>query len=234
MNKVEKYLSDSDKLFKEWKNKELSGTINHRGSVFIRDGVVCPEIWFSSEIRPLFLLKEAYGGQADWDLCKDHILSERKTGKMWNRVAQWTKGIMTTTVDEIPAYSKYKCSTLNKNDDLKKIAVVNVKKSDGNKNSDLKTLDKYAEYDKKQLMQQLEICDPTIIICGYTGTPLDIITSETKQNIRKNWNENLYYHMTLNGHDVIVIDYWHPANQYPDLLNYYGLMNIYQLALKNK
>ena len=40
--------------------------------------------------------------------------------------------------------------------------------------------------------------------------------------------------MEINNHSVIVIDYYHPANQFPDLLNYYGLMNIYQLALRRK
>ena len=45
-------------------------------------------------------------------------------------------------------------------------------------------------------------------------------------------DENWIYKTRINNHSVIVIDYYHPANQYPDLLNYYGLMNIYQLALK--
>ena len=27
------------------------------------------------------------------------------------------------------------------------------------------------------------------------------------------------------------IDYYHPANRFPDLLNYYGLVNIYQQAI---
>ena len=46
-------------------------------------------------------------------------------------------------------------------------------------------------------------------------------------------NENWFYKTRLNDHDVIVLDYYHPANQYPDLLNYYGLLGIYQQALKD-
>ena len=51
--------------------------------------------------------------------------------------------------------------------------------------------------------------------------------------VRQERNENLFYHVSLNGHDVLVLDYWHPANQYPDIMNYYGLMGIYQQALRS-
>ncbi len=37
-------------------------------------------------------------------------------------------------------------------------------------------------------------------------------------------NSNLFYTVQINGHAAIVLDYWHPSNQFPDLLNYYGLM----------
>ena len=32
----------------------------------------------------------------------------------------------------------------------------------------------------------------------------------------------------------LFIDYYHPANHWSDLMNYYGLMGIYQQALKEK
>ena len=31
--------------------------------------------------------------------------------------------------------------------------------------------------------------------------------------------------------NVLVLDYFHPAVRYPELLTYYGLVNIYQQAL---
>lgn len=232
MNSAEKkYLENTKVLFESWKNKKPSATINHNDNVFIRDGVVCPSIWFSSKIRPLFLLKEAYGGVNDWDLVEQQLrIGENMSSKMWKRVAHWTHGLFTATATEFEPYSKYKGTTYKDNEDLKKIAVINIKKSNGKKSSNRDILKEYAEYDRIELLQQLEICDPTIIICGYTGQYLDIFAHE---HIRKNQNENYFYYMTLNNHDVLIIDYWHPANQYPDLLNYYGLMSIYQLALKN-
>lgn len=237
---VESYIEQSNHLFKEWKGKTISGdielskdhlVIDHRNSVFIKDGVVCPKKWFSNNIRPLYLLKEAYGGDKDWDLIKEWLLSDNQMTKMWNRVAQWTVGLMSTTSTTINPYSKYKSGTFVENEILSNIAVINIKKSKGTKNSNWEEIEKYAEYDRIELLQEIEICDPTIIVCGYTSKPLEIILGN---NFRKEWNQNCFYHVALNNHDVLVIDYWHPANQYPDIMNYYTLMNIYQLALKGK
>ena len=45
--------------------------VNNLG-IFISDGVVSPEIWYSQNVRIVFLLKEAYtkNGDSDWDLVK--------------------------------------------------------------------------------------------------------------------------------------------------------------------
>ena len=54
----------------------------------------------------------------------------------------------------------------------------------------------------------------------------------TGKKVRETYNENLYYTMELNGHKVLVLDYWHPANQFPEQMNYYGLAAVYQLGLR--
>lgn len=81
------------------------------------------------------------------------------------------------------------------------------------------------------------LCEKTFHQCfSYSEllqTEYAIITNGVELLAYK-YNQNLAYHITLNGHDVLVLDYWHPANQYPDIMNYYGLMSIYQQALKNK
>lgn len=35
----------------------------------------------------------------------------------------------------------------------------------------------------------------------------------------------------FNNHDVMIIDYWHPLNFFPGIMNYYGLMHAYQQAI---
>lgn len=230
MERADKYRTDIELLFQGWKNKVPSNGIDHGKSVFIRDGVVCPEQWFSQKIRPLFLLKEAYHETGDWDLIRDHLLTNEKMGKhiTWKRVSQWTRGLLHTSNTYLCPFADEAAMHCFGNEQLRRIAVVNVKKSNGAKGSGKDDILQYAEYDFAELRQELELIDPTIIVCGYTISSLDIIMG---YNIRDRQNSNRYYFMRLNDHDVIVLDYYHPSNRYPDIMNYYGLTGSYQQAL---
>ncbi len=236
------YEKASAAMFAIW--KERSGTvkcgeredkiltIDHRNGVFVGDGVVCPSVWFSRDVRPLYLLKEAHGGAADWDLCKDLLLGDGLCSKLWRRVSLWTKGLLSTTRETIPPYVQEDVSVgCYGNAYLKQIAVVNVKKSHGRETSDMEEIRGYAAFDGAMLKKQLELCDPTVIVCGYTASVLDVLFGKS---VREESNPNLGYRISLNGHDVLVLDYWHPANHYPDIMNYYGLMGVYQQALQGK
>ena len=247
MSDKERYKLDMEQLYSHWKLKEpairfvptKSGEgekiiINHRNNIFISDGVVFPELWYSQNVRILFLLKEAYtkNGDSDWDLVKDHLLlKEKKMSHLFKRICQWTQGLLNTSQDDIPAFFSGMSDIHYGNDILKHIAVVNVKKSGGKANSSMEEINQYAEYDSEELKKELEIIDPTVIVCGYTISSLNIIMG-TEIKDYDSPNENWFYSTQLNDHDVIVLDYYHPANQYPDLLKYYGLLGIYQQALK--
>lgn len=227
---AEHYKQETEQLFAEWKNKATE-EVCHRDKVFISDGVVCPERWFEQEVRPLYLLKEAYGGTSDWSLVHDHLLlKNKKMSHLWAVVCRWTEGLLNTTSTTIPVFRSELSDSNYGNETLKKIAVVNVKKSDGKKSSEMEEINRYARCDQKELKRELELCDPTVIICGYTISSLSIIL---QKEIKAVYHENWFYWVELNGHPVLVIDYYHPANQYPDLMNYYSLMNIYQLARKS-
>ena len=119
---------------------------------------------------------------------------------------------------------------------LRQAAVVNVKKSGGEKVSDYKEIQRYAEYDRRELRREIELIDPTVIVCGYTISALNIImeTPVKEYANAEQQNSNLFYTVQINGHAAIVLDYWHPSNQFPDLLNYYGLMGSYQQALLHR
>ena len=221
---VKIYETETKKLFDEWKKEATH-------SPFVTDGVMRPEQWFSQEVRPLFLLKEAYGGDCDWDLAKDHVLTDAKVRPIWKRISLWAKGILNTGSVYMEPFDPDSQDIKNFNNPyLNQIAAINVKKYNGKKQSDYKEICHYAEKDKQFLKKQLELCDPTIIICGYTSKALEIIL---ENDFRKISNNDLFYMVELNGHPVTVIDYWHPANQYPEIMNYYTLMTIYQKSLRN-
>ena len=139
------YIEENNALFAEW--KKLTGfvpeckeygiaatEINHANTVFIRDGVVCPELWFAQRTRPLFLLKEAYNGDGDWDLASDHLLTSNSASRMWRRVSHWTYALLNTTAEELVPYDPGLDVSKYGNDYLRRIAVVNVKKSGGKNN----------------------------------------------------------------------------------------------------
>lgn len=222
-NKIEE-CTNLTELFTLWESK-------YQDKVFVRDGIVNPEKWATQEIRPLFLLKEAYGGTENWDLINECILLDtgKTIDKTWKKVTQWTYGIMNTTETTTPFFDEDSIPKHFANEYLKSIAVVNIKKEAGTPNSVWSELEEAVENDKDFLKKEIELIDPTIIVCGYTMSLLEKILDI---KIKKQKNKNLYYFAEINEKKVIIIDYYHPGNQYPDIMNYYALTNIYKLALQ--
>ena len=182
-NKAAEYEKKAKALFDDWKSKEPAYGIDHRSNIFIRDGIADPEQWFSQNVRPLFLLKEAYTKDVtykkDWDL-SDHFMGRSENGpekcdSTWRRMTQWAYGILNTSTEEAPSFEEAAEAIQSDskkvfygNEWLGKIAVVNIKKSSGKQMSNRDDLKAYAKYDAKELVKQIEIIDPTVIICGNT------------------------------------------------------------------
>ena len=225
-NAAELYALKRSLLLEDWRKTEL-----HRGEVFNEDGIVNPEIWFSDSSlagrKILFILKEAYhaDGYAEEHGLQYSLVDDLKVNAiqsvMWKRVAEWAHGLMNTTPTYFPTQGTL--STDDCKDALNKIAVINLKKSAGKPTSDDEDIAKYVAEDRHRLMIQIESIDPDIIICGNTYKWFcEIVGSEKLPALGKwvyRWN------------NTVVVDYYHPANQFPTLLNYYGLMAIYQKSL---
>lgn len=81
MERTEKYISDIELLFQEWKNKAPSDDINHSKNVFIRDGIVCPERWFSQKVRPLISAQRSISRNRRLGFNKGSFANQRKNGK---------------------------------------------------------------------------------------------------------------------------------------------------------
>ena len=242
----DEYQKKIAKLFKGWKQKKPDGDINHPSSVFISDGIVNenPEEWYSQECRPLFLLREAYGGEHDWDLT-DYVRSVadgKNKNHTWRNVAMWTYGILNTHAgDVLPAFPEYhkEADALSKNattvpfDDqlLQKIAVVNIKKSNGDPSSSDDDLMKYAKYDAKEIWEEIELIDPTVIISANATAIQDELAKKKGFKIERN-HQDWTSRLEINKHKVILIEYWHPANHFPNMMNYYTLTAFYERALR--
>ncbi len=83
-----------------------------------------------------------------------------------------------------------------------------------------------------EIKKEFMLIDPDLVICGNCFRTLNNIVFGLDNNNEK--NENWYYYKEIFGKLRLFLDFYHPGNHWPDLLNYYGLMGIYQQALINK
>ncbi len=233
-----------EKLFEEWQKRHF----DIGNEYFNRDGIVNDIVWSQQRVKICFFLKEAY--QEDehiWDLAKWLRKENGKDGavkKMWNTVAEFTYGLLNTTKTSIPSYTEAKVLTKSdKSNLLQKIAVVNVKKSAGKSESEWADLIGYAQNDADLLRKEIDLIAPDIIVCGNNSSLLRIVygaSVDSKNNVLHDgeMNEHTYTLMNKNGYvwfdDKLIIDFWHPANQFPKMMNFYTLCSIYQKALEEK
>ncbi len=219
----------------EHKKKEYEIQINHAENKYISDGVVNDEVWNSGKNKKiLYVLKEAYTDDTEgYDLAK--WLRGEPDYRMWNRVARWTYGIQNTTADAIARYNP----SIDKDEAVRKqsfnqIAVLNLKKSNGQSTSVIEEIAAYAECDREEIIKEFQMIDADIVICGSTFWILYQIVFGNEPLKGSQACDNWYYYKNLDGKERLYIDYYHPANQWPDLVNYYAVMNIYQQALIEK
>ncbi|MFC1499964.1 hypothetical protein ACFL6T_02975 [Candidatus Zixiibacteriota bacterium] len=210
-------MNDEAILFNRWKRRK-----HHHGSTFIKDGIIQPHIWHSATVRPLFLLKEAYywdDPHKRWNLAASIGEEKRATSQTKKRIALWAHIIFSATGNNYPAFSQTGPDDPDIVNALLGSAIVNIKKSHGQSKSDIDDIEFFARRDSDLLLQQIELYDPTIIVCGNVWPVCeDIIFSGAKR----------VYDLVMEWNGRWVIDFWHPANQFPNQLNYYAFMSLIQ------
>ena len=224
--------AELEKLMGEWSEcHRAKGWKN-----FIADGAVNAEVYQSGQPKILFFLKEAYSKEGDgsWSLTK--WLDGGALTRMWGTVAEWAYGIRNTTETTIP--QRPQLTNEEKTKLLQSIAVVNVKKSNGEARSAYEDLLQYTKEDMAYLKKELEILAPDVIVCGNNSSMLRAICGATIQDGAVQADGCIDYEfMRKNGYAIvnhqIVLDFYHPANQYPATLNYYTVCALYQQALKH-
>lgn len=215
-----RYLTEHKSIFDAYRLK-----YQNRNSCLFEDGIIDIENYHGI----LFFLKEAYSKEQFSECNLSLTLAEKGPWGMWHRVCEWTYGIEHTTVEQIEAF--HNLSVEQMRNALSHSAVINVKKINGKSISNDNDLQKYAKENKDILRREILSAQPKIIVCGNTFRYLKTIFDiEINQN-----SDNWYYWLTIDGlGNILILDYFHPAAQYPKLLTYYGIVNIYQQALINK
>ena len=218
----ELYQELNNELFAECKEKD-----NHKGKPFIDDGIINPELWFSEKEYPkiLFVLKEAYGGSYS---LTENLSEKGPWSAMWNRIAEWSYGLLNASNGCVPEYKELDWEEANML--INRVVVMNLRKSNGEKDSSDKVFAKYGKDDAALLKKQFDLIDPDIVVYGYTFDAANCIHGLSCQK-KQHHNDHWFY---KDDSDKLHIDFFHPANHYPALLQYYGLMGIYQKAIKDK
>jgi len=212
--------------FEGWKRREL-----HKEQFFITDGIIDEERWKSAEIKILYILKEAYESDEnqseEWDLAKylSNGLGIIKK-KMWWTVSQWSYGLrkLHETNEVVPFNEQFKADE-DFNEAFLSSAIINIKKSSGKVSSNKSDLALYVKEDWDLISEQIEEINPDLIICGST---LPIIEEHLKYtpSALKKCDEWLY-----KSDKYYFVDFWHPANQYPNKLNYYSLLTALRFSI---
>ena len=215
------YQTQISDLYKEWKSR-----VDTNDTPFVTDGVIDPEQWFKQDERIMFVIKEAHSdkGEKDWDL-SDHALLNGKFGKRvtWRNISLWAKGMQNIYGDYNP--NDKDLETFG-NKYLHSIAALNIKKYNGTITSNDEDIIHYADQEKDLIKKEIEICDPNVIVCCGTAKALSRVIDFNYEQ----YNNECFYHTFINGHEVIVIDFYHPANRFPKIMNCFTLCSIYQRA----
>lgn len=220
-------------LMREWsESHRIQGMKN-----FISDGAVNADTYQNCCPKIAFFLKEAYSREDNCNWSLTEWLNSGALTRMWSTVSEWTYGIRNTTETIIPP--KPQLANEEKTKWLQTIAVVNVKKSNGESCSSYEDLLQYTKNDILYLKRELEILAPDIIVCGNNSSMLRAIyESSIQDNIVHTDSCIDCEFMRKNGYAIIrnqiILDFYHPANQYPAMLNYYTICSLYQQALKMK
>lgn len=198
---------DFDTLFTQWQKE-------YPFKAFICDGIVDAEHYESPHI--LFILREM-NRQTPGDLCWE-LRNNGSGWKTWNNIGRWTKALL----DGCEEYPR-DMSQSKRKEQLRRIAVMNIKKEGGGKRSNGKELLDAVRSQKEQIETEIFLCNPDIIICcglpsaGIEGTAKllkeDVFSASSlweglsSETFGREWQ---YYNADIYGKQVPVIAYCHP------------------------
>jgi len=203
-----------ESLLEKWSRRP-----QHAGECFIQDGIIDADRWARAKPRVALLLKEAYdepGATAaqSWDLRK----FLRETGpkwKIWWTAAYWCYAVRQLGSGNLPPFP---VEEHDAKEALLSSAIVNIKKSGGRSYSDIGEITRVAKDDGLLIREQIDLINPQVVICGYTW-----------ECVKPLWPEpDRIYDLVWRVGERVFVDFWHPANYYPDQLNYYALAGVLQ------
>lgn len=195
-----------DIMFKEYLNHyryEITKGNTNNGICF--DGAVNPSLFFTHDKRLMFLLKETNGNNmngkrnevtTDWDYMawvqKQANCEENLYRSVFRNIAMWSKMFDTYITGEKPNIDELIGNNgliINKElcKSLENIAIINLKKSWGTEQTDWNAMNIYLNDSVRReiLIHQVNVLEPTLVLCGGTFDFAHIILGDDCQIQKK-------------------------------------------------
>lgn len=210
-------------LLKRWKE-------HRKYAAFIYDGIVDLQTFCMEDKKLLFILRDMNHDEDDHNLCED--LEDYGSGyKTWGNVGRWIIALL----DGKQEYPRDMSNNLRA-DQLRRVAVMNVKKEGGCSRAKRSELAEAVDNDRDYILRQIYLYQPDMIVCcGFTSSSLvgnaDLLKEgdkkynvssvfTTKEKDSFNWqtiesqnfvNHNWwYFYVNLDNHTVPVLSFCHP------------------------
>ncbi len=191
-----------NELLKRWKANP-----NYHFNAFIDDGIVSPPDYASPHI--LFVLREK-NDSSPCDL-RENLGTYGCKWQTWNNIGRWTKALLDGS-EEYPR-------AIDRVPYLRKIAAININKDGGGPRTDKTKLRNAAEMQHREILEEINLCDPHIIICCGLGTA-ELLKEYVFTDDASAWMSDLssqffkrtwyYYTVSIDEKTVPVIDFCHP------------------------
>ena len=189
------------------------------GCEIVLDGIFDAAGWQSAPIRILFVLKDAYDSEhanEGWDLRK-YARQQGNKGVTLREMSYWCHTLLRPEYDH-PCGDE---ETLH--EALLSSASINVKKTPGSTYANSGEIAEHANVYGDLLLEQIDIINPNVVICGSTWWAIkDLVQSSA------DGTSNSRIFKTQNGRTYI--DFCHPANRFPRLMNCATLTELYRRA----
>lgn len=237
-----------EKLFDKWAEKhakklstEAPYEIPHEAPYgkFVRDGIINPEKWAIQEPKICFVMPEAGGYDDTEKFPEGHDLAAEwnekgSFTKLMFKMAVWIQAVNDAFFDPVPYVKK---SIIDQRNDLiRSIAIVNLRKSDGQKVPQYKVVSNFAQEDATELRKEIELINPDVIICCNTFKTICKKRPEddTPEKPKRKRSAVFYTDEIKKGakcayrwEDKLIMDFWHVAQFYYPMtmnnVNYYSI-----------
>ncbi len=182
-----------NELFKRWQKERP------QRKPFVKDGVVNGGEYEKSKVKTVFVVREYAHAKEGYDLREEELT--RYEHKIWQRVAD--------TLYRIHQMSGYEQKASAEERMPPGICAFNLGKAGGNRTTDMTQLEIVAMDDREFILQQVEIYNPNLIICGGTFDIFHRVDGRKNEESKRTSKKFQWY---KRNNKQYVIGAYHPSS----------------------